>query len=144
MNTFYRFLSLVAVAAALLFTRPAAAQARPSGYKDPGIATIASVVVPGGGQMYSGEVKKGVMILGIGMAGVIVGTAMTMESTSAAPALAGWLVYLGAWGYGIMDASDSAERMNAKRGLAVGGVRVQPSVGVQPEGGARVGLELRF
>jgi hypothetical protein len=133
----------LAAVATLLFARPAAAQ-NPAGYKDPGIATIASVVIPGGGQMYSGEVKKGAMILGIGFAGLTLGYATTMNSGNGAPALAGYLVYLGSWVYGIMDASDSAARMNAKNGLAVGGVRLQPDVGVQPQGGARVGLELRF
>ena len=135
-------LSLIIAAAAVLCVRPAAAQQQAPGYKDPGIATIISVVVPGGGQMYAGETKRGAMLLGIGMGGLIVGSAASTTSTT--PILAGSLLYLGTWIYGIMDASDSANRMNAKRGLAVGEVQVQPVVGVQREGGARVGLELRF
>lgn len=132
---------MLVAAAALLFATPAAAQ-HPAGYKDPGIATIVSVLLPGGGQMYAGETTRGAMLLGIGMGGLIVGSAAS--TTSTAPILAGSLLYLGTWIYGIMDASDSANRMNAKRGLAIGEVQVQPTVGVQREGGARVGVELRF
>ncbi|HEX6038948.1 hypothetical protein [Longimicrobium sp.] len=137
-------LSLIIAAAAVLCARPATAQQQAPGYKDPGIATIISVVVPGGGQMYAGETKRGAMLLGIGMGGVILGSAMSVESTSAAPMLAGSLLYLGTWVYGIMDASDSANRMNARRGMAVGGVRVEPTVAVQREGGTGVGVTLRF
>jgi hypothetical protein len=144
MNTLFQRTILVLAAVTLLCAKPAAAQQPPAGYKDPGIATIISVLVPGGGQMYSGETKRGAMLLGIGLGGVMVGSALTIGSTSAAPALLGSLIYLGSWGYGIMDASDSANRMNAKRGLAVGGVQVQPSIAPGSEGGTRVGLELRF
>jgi opacity protein-like surface antigen len=154
-------LFLAAAVAALLFARPAAAQQQiqPVGYKDPGTATIMSVIIPGGGHLYSGETKKGAMILGVGLGGLVLGSALTAgsagidcdyddfeceDNTSYLPAAAGYLLYLGSWVYGIMDGSDSAARMNAKNGLAVGGVRVQPAVGVQPQGGAQVGLELRF
>jgi hypothetical protein len=132
-----------AAAATLLCARPATAQQQP-GYKDPGIATIASVVIPGGGQMYSGETKKGVALLGIGMGSLVLGYAASVDGGSAAPAAVGYLVYLGTWVYGIMDAGDSAHRMNAKNGMAVGGMRVAPTVGMQPEGGTRAGLEVRF
>lgn len=156
MNTFYRVLSLAAVAAALLFARPAAAQERPSGYKDPNTALLVSVLVPGGGHLYSGETKKGLTILGVGVGGLILGTALSVDSVGCdenlncdtdanyLPMTAGYLVYLGSWVYGIIGASDSAVRMNAQRGLAVGGVQVQPTIAAQPEGGARVGVELRF
>jgi len=134
---------LAAAAICLLCARPATAQ-QPAGYKDPGIATLLSVVIPGGGQMYAGETGRGAMLLGVGMGGIVLGTALSMEGTSGMPLLAGSLVYLGSWVYGIMDASDSADRMNARRGLTIGDVQIQPSVGMGAEGGARVGLELRF
>lgn len=145
----------IAAAASLLCALPAAAQDHPAGYRDPNMATIVSVLVPGGGHLYSGETKKGAMILGIGLGGLVLGTALSVESVGCdgldcdtdanyLPMTAGYLVYLGSWVYGIMDASDSAARMNARRGLAIGGVQVEPAVGVQPRGGTRVGLELRF
>lgn len=143
-------------AAAVLCAHPATAQQQnPLGYKDPGTATLISVLVPGGGQMYSGETRKGATLLGIGLGGLVLGTALSVESVGCdgldcdtdanmLPMAAGYLVYLGSWVYGIMDASDSANRMNAKRGMALGGVQVEPEVAVQREGGTRVGVTLRF
>lgn len=147
------------VGASLVCVRPAGAQQQPAGYKDPSTATIMSVIIPGGGHLYSGETTKGAMILGVGLGGLVLGTALSAESvgidctddfracednTSYLPIAAGYLLYLGSWVYGIMDASDSADRMNSTRGITIGDVRMQPTVTVGDEGGARVGLELRF
>jgi hypothetical protein len=159
MNNLHQRIAFIAGLAALLFARPAAAQQHPVGYKDPNTATIISVIVPGGGHLYSGETTKGAMILGVGLGGLVLGTALSAESvgvdcnentfeceddTNYLPMAAGYLLYLGSWVYGIVDASDSAGRMNAQRGLSVAGVQVQPAVAVRPQGGARVGVELRF
>lgn len=156
MNTVYQRLSLAVAAIAVLCASPASAQQHPAGFRDPSTSTIISVLVPGGGHFYSGETTKGAIILGTGVAGLVLGTALTTESVgcdedlncdtdaSFLPMAAGYLVYLGSWVYGIMDASDSADRMNARRGMAIGSVEVQPTVAVKPEGGTRVGLELRF
>lgn len=162
MNTHFKRLTFIAAAAVLLCARPAAAQQQmhPVGYKDPTMATIMSVIIPGGGHLYSGETRKGAMILGVGVGGLVLGSALTVGSadidcdfdddfecdddTSYLPAAAGYLLYLGSWVYGIMDASNSADRMNASRGIAIGGVEVQPAVAVGEKGSARVGLELRF
>lgn len=149
-------LILAVAAAALLCVRPAAAQQQPAGYKDPGTATIMSVIVPGGGHLYSGETKKGAIILGVGLGGLVLGTALSVDSVgcdanlncdtdaSYLPMAAGYLLYLGSWVYGITDASNSADRMNGSRGIAIGGVEVQPAVTAGATGGTRVGLELRF
>lgn len=144
MKTLVQRIGLFAAILTIASTSAAQAQQQnPAGYKDPGIATIASVVIPGGGQMYSGETKKGVALLGIGMGSLVLGYAASVDGGSAAPAAVGYLVYLGTWVYGIMDAGDSAHRMNAKNGMAIGGVQVAPTVGVQ-DGGTRVGFEVRF
>ncbi len=155
MNIHYR-LVLVAAAAALLCVRPAAAQQHPAGYKDPSTATIMSVIVPGGGHLYSGETRKGAMILGVGLGGLVLGTALSVDSVgcdedlncdtdpSYLPMAAGYLLYLGSWVYGITDASNSADRMNASRGISIRGVEVQPAVAAGASGGTRVGVELRF
>lgn len=122
---------------------------QPSGYKDPGTAMIISVLIPGGGQIYSGETQRGLTLLGIGLGGLVVGTAISASSTADgdtnfAPLALGYLAYLGSWAYGIVDADDSAERMNSKRGLAIGGAQVMPVLAIAPTGGTGVGINIRF
>ena len=65
---------------------------------------------------------------------VALGTALSVESvdvdcndafecednTSYLPMAAGYLLYLGSWVYGIMDSSNSADRMNGDSGRAAG------------------------
>jgi hypothetical protein len=130
----------------------------PAGFKDPGTATLLSVVVPGGGQLYSGDMRKGLTLLGVGLGGVTIGTAMTISSAgvscsdisceshgSALPAVLGTMAYLGSWVYGIMDASDSANRMNAKNRMAgVLQANVSPVIGPNGGGGTQVGVAVRF
>lgn len=146
--------------ACMLVAAPAHAQQAtpPIGYKDPGTATLMSVVVPGGGQLYSGDTRKGLTLLGVGLGGLTIGTMMSFSSMglscgdtscesegSALPAVLGYVAYLGSWVYGIMDASDSAHRMNAQRGLArVIPVNVAPVVALDRSGGTQVGLTVRF
>lgn len=141
-------ITLSCLALLLATATQASAQQRPQGFKDPGTATILSVVIPGGGQFYSGETGKGAMILGVGMGGLIVGSALTASSSdaNATPFLLGTLAYLGAWVYGIADASSSAQRMNTKHGVAsVLPAGVTPVVAPSLEGtGAQVGLTLRL
>jgi hypothetical protein len=126
----------------------ASAQQRAQGFKDPGTATILSVVIPGGGQFYSGETGKGAVILGVGMGGLIAGSVIAAGSaeTSTAPLLLGSLAYLGAWVYGIADASASAQRMNTKNGVAARvPANLSPMVARSATGtGTQVGLSLRF
>ncbi len=149
--------AVLAIAAALA-TTPAAAQQTPTpGYKDPGTSTLVSLAVPGGGHLYSGETSKGLMLLGGGLGGLILGTAMTGSSieyscdfdscedgTNWAPMAVGYLAFFGTWIYGIMDADDSAHRMNARRGLTrVMDGDVSPLVSSSGTG-TRVGISLRF
>lgn len=153
----------VLFAALLTFSlaTPAASQStapRP-GYKDPGTSTLFSVLIPGGGQLYSGDTRRGVTLLGVGLGGLTLGVAMTAGSvgvscdddfsckddTNYAPAALGYAAYLGAWLYGIIDASDSAQRMNTKHGItAVLPQGVAPVVAVDTHGGTKVGLNVTF
>jgi hypothetical protein len=105
--------SLIALAALLTAGSLAAQQTQPPGYKDPGIATVASILVAGGGQMYSGETNRGLTIFGVGAGSFLVGTIASATSGSSAPVLLGWGVYVGSWIYGIADASKAADRHNA-------------------------------
>jgi hypothetical protein len=122
--------------------------------KDPGTATLIAVIVPGGGHMYSGETSRGLMLFGVGVGGVIVGTAATLSSTGVTcsefscrddtnyfPLLLGYGAYLGSWIYGIVDAGNSAHRMNAARGLAA--LPVNPQLMVQRRDDRRVALGLQ-
>lgn len=155
MKTIIALVVLLSAAAA-----PLRAQTPPPvGYKDPGTATLLSVVVPGGGQLYSGETNKGLMLLGGGLGGLILGTAMTTNSISAScdydeltcsddtnylPMAVGYLAFFGTWVYGIIDADDSAQRMNAKRGMAqVLDGPVVPVLAASGDG-TRIGISIRF
>jgi hypothetical protein len=138
----------------------AAQDTRHPGYKDPGTSTLLSVLVPGGGQLYSGETGKGAALLGVGLGGLTLGVAMTAGSvgsscsetsfsckddTNYLPMALGYVAYLGSWIYGIIDAGDSARRMNARHGLS--GVLpdgVTPMLTMTSTGGAGVGVNVRF
>lgn len=152
------FLSLMI--ASLAAAAPATAQqvAQP-GYRDPGTSTLIGVAIPGGGQLYSGETGKGAALLGIALGGVTLGLTATASSvgvscdddftceddTNYLPMMLGYAAFLGSWIYGIMDADDSAERMNAKRGITAGFTsRLSPVIAGTPKGGTAVGLSLTF
>ena len=151
----------LALVFALASTSASAQQAGGPGFKDPGTSVLLSVIVPGGGQIYAGESTRGLTLLGVGLGGLVVGTAATFSSVGAScdadsfscsddtnylPMALGYVAYLGSWIYGIVDAGDSAHRMNAKRGLAFRGadVSVQPLVAPGRDGGADVGLKFEF
>lgn len=149
---------VIAAVLVLLAAAPAHAQTAtpPAGYKDPGTAMLIGLLVPGGGQMYAGETKRGVTILGVGMGSLLAGSMLSLKESSdcleglecsgglgTTPLLLGYLGYLAAWGYGVLDADDSAERVNASRGLAVAGMAVEPIAAPSP-GGTRLGVQLRF
>lgn len=105
------------------------------GYKDPSMARIFSVVVIGGGQFYSGETGKGLVLAGIGYGAPIVASMFIVSSADdclndynngnytacddygagvGAAALTSWAVTLGTWIYGIVDADNAAMRTNMK------------------------------
>ena len=146
--------------ACILAAAPATAQldARAT-YKDPGTSTLLSVAVPGGGQLYSGETRRGATLLGVGVGGVVLGLAATTSSVSVScdtaydceddtnylPLTLGYAAFLGSWIYGIIDADDSAQRMNAKRGFTgATQPRVAPVVASTRRGGTQVGLAVAF
>ncbi len=117
-------------------------------YKDPGTATLFSVILTGGGQMYAGETNKGVKLLAIGLGSFVAGEVITIGSCSSgsscsyAPMAAGSLIYLGTWIYGMMDAGDAARRHNAAVGLKT--VEIHPTIRASEGNGAGIGFALRF
>ncbi len=72
--------------------------------KSSGIAAIASFFIPGLGQIYNGEIGKGIMFIIIG--GVFV---LLMFI------LIGFILYPLFWAYNIYDAYKTAERINAEQ-----------------------------
>lgn len=120
------FLAVMACLTLAIPLRAQQQQGTPSSseYKDPNTATLLSVVVIGGGQFYSGDTQKGAMLLGVGYGSIILGEAIGVAACSgggscgagAAALLAGVGVGVGTWIYGIMDASNAAERHNASIG----------------------------
>lgn len=107
-----------------------------NGYKSPGTATLISVLVPGGGQIWTGETGRGVMLLLAGPGALIVGCGVLQSPGLCVGAL---LVDLAAWGFGIVDAASSARRMNAQHRNSVG---VAPIL--VPGSSPRMGLALRM
>lgn len=115
-------------------------------YKSPGTAAILSFLVPGVGQMYNGQVGKGVglFLLSAGAAtvGLAAAASSTVDGRNDGPAAAGVGVFLLTWIYSIVDAHSTAKRLNAQRGFRVGAIPVSPYLGVQRGGVTAVGLSL--
>ncbi len=106
-----------------------------AGYKDPGTATLYSIGIPGGGQLWAGETKKGALLLGTAVAAPVVGYVIAASTCSGygydcslTPIYLGSAAALGAWIYGIIDAGDAAERHNARNGLTDARIRVRPKM----------------
>lgn len=107
--------------------------ARQANYKDPGTATLYSVGLPGGGQLWAGETTKGALILGTAVLAPVAGYAIASSTCSGfdcslTPVYVGSLASLGAWIYGIVGAGDAARRCNERNGLADAGIRIDPKV----------------
>jgi hypothetical protein len=122
-------------------------------YKSPGTSAILSFLVPGVGQMYNGQVGKGVGLLLVSTTGAAVALSAAAASstscdfygscnTNTAPILIGGGVFFISWIYSIFDAYGSAKRIDAQRGFRVGSIPVRPYVGAQPGGRTAVGLSL--
>ena len=104
------------------------------GFKDPTISRLLSVVFIGGGQFYSGETKKGLLLAGLGYGSWVAlplfaaskvdncytslnsGNYNTAGDCGASAigtaALVSYGVSLGTWVYGIIDADAAARRTN--------------------------------
>lgn len=151
-----RHLSVVALSAFVFcgFAQPADAQRTDtlvviqaiSPVKDPGLATLIGVLIPGGGQFYTDRPNKGAVLLVLGygapVAGLFSSTWVDDPKTGArlwnfTPLYTGLAVGVGAWAYGWATASGDATEHNSR--LPRRTVTVMPSV-ERTESGARFGL----
>lgn len=81
--------------------------ARPAAEKNPGIAAVLSFLLSGLGQIYNGQIGKGVAFIGI----QIVNAFLTVI-------LIGFVTGFAVWVWSMVDAYQSAERINRQLSLA--------------------------
>ena len=158
-------LARLAALALLLLAFSAGAFAQPladSGDDDLGLtsrrtATLLSVVVPGGGQIYAGApVTGGLLLIGAGAA-LAVGAAASVAASEREPFFGcpapcwefepsqlriGAGVAGALWLYGVVDAPAAATRNNRRCGL-LATVEVAPATFRTPSGSTAAGLTLR-
>jgi hypothetical protein len=116
-----------------------AQQVKPS-FKKKGDATVLSVLIPGGGHLYAGESGKGLGLLGVGVGGVVLGSALVscsgaFECATANfnPLYVGLAVSVGAWIYGIADSGKAVARANERNGYTAASFQIKP---IRPTTGA--------
>lgn len=92
---------------------------QPIGYKDPQLATLLGILVPGGGQLYADRVGKGIVLLGGSAAAIAIavhgatstcGVQSSCGSSSATTG--GVLAAVLLWGYGWATAARDARLHN--------------------------------
>jgi len=101
---------------------------RPADYRDPSTALLFSMLVPGGGQFYNGEVGKGMLALGGTIGGIVMFAANypvagygVAESGNAGASLAGLGIVLVTGIWSMVDAPQSARRINDEAYALEGG-----------------------
>ncbi|MEO0556742.1 MAG: hypothetical protein AAF170_01025 [Bacteroidota bacterium] len=105
--------------------------------KDPGLAIIIGILLPGGGQIYAGDNTKGLTILGVAYGSLIGGWFLGHALDVPLLYLVGSAGYIAATVYGVLQATDDVEAANRRNGYALA-----PSVTRTHEGYA-AGLSLR-
>ncbi len=138
---------------------------------DPRIATRRAMFFPGGGHFYTGETMRGAVLLGVAAGSLAAGALLSSRggscqptapgdgceydpstheyrrgSSSRTPLYVGAAVAVGSWLYGIVDASSSAARVNARLAVSLGPVEVlpEPLVDVDREGRTELRMRLRL
>lgn len=105
--------------------------------KDPGLAIIIGILLPGGGQIYAGDTAKGLTLLGVAYGSLIGGWFLGHALDIPILSLVGWAGYLATTVYGVLQATDDVEAANRRNGYALA-----PSV-TRTENGFAPGLALR-
>lgn len=121
-------------------------------YKTRSTAIALSVLMPGAGQIYAGETRRGLAMGGIGLTGTAV--ILIALSTSKAscyvhycssligPLTAGYLLNLGAWMYSVVDAPRAVARHNSLA-RATATALIEPFVATAA-GTSNFGIRLEF
>lgn len=86
--------------------------------KNPGLALLFSLLIPGGGQYYNGETSKGVTMTGIGLGAIVLTTVAANEGASELSAI-GSLIALGNSIWSMIDAPISANRINRQNAIGL-------------------------
>jgi len=86
-----------------------AAQGQPVFYKNPGVATVLSFLWAGAGQIYNGEIGKGIAFI-----------VLYVFSVLLMFVLVGFLTTPILWIWGMIDANSSAKRINAELAQRMG------------------------
>lgn len=115
---------------------PARAIAPTASYRDPTIALVIGLLVPGGGQFYTGETGRGALYLGISVGAPLLGEMVSASTCndyvgtcSLTPMYLGVAAALASWIYGAVKAQSSAEAMNQRHGYpSREGLRWTPTV----------------
>jgi len=123
-----RFLSIVALAACAAVSgrahaqQPSLAKSQPTPYKDPALATVIGVLVPGGGQLYAERYGKGLGLL----AGTAAAVGIAVDANHASKCNFGQscsvsgiqttaiIVAVVVWGYGWATAGRDARLRNTQ------------------------------
>ena len=84
--------------------------------RDPGIAAVLSLIFPGAGQVYNGELKKFLTLWGAALAVMIFGFLLVAAHLAVGFFIAMFLI-IPIWMYGIFDAYKSAKEINRKLGF---------------------------
>jgi len=98
--------------------------------KEPALAMVISLLLPGGGQFYNGEYKKGAIQMGMFFGGAIIMFAFYPKEIlfgddndeftgEDAVALLGGLIAMGGYIWSLYDAPKSASRINKENGWAL-------------------------
>ena len=79
-------------------------------YREPGTALLWSLLITGGGQIYNGQIAKGLVMLGAEV------VALAVMSLSETPEI-GIAIAIPIWS--MVDAYSTAKRLNKERGLTI-------------------------
>lgn len=113
--------------------------------KSASTAFLLSFLIAGGGQLYAGETKKGVVLMAMELvgSGLVIHELATCDNVlgsecADAKFWSGGVLALGSWIFSMVDAPGAARRYNEKYG------RAQPIVDIEPGRAARFGVSVEL